>query len=79
MIDDDFLAFYIDTHPAPQPTIKKPSASKINYLGIRRCEFCNKALPKRFKSHKNICQEPMEHKFCSRECKEKWCYEKQGK
>ena len=40
-----------------------------------RCTKCNKPLPKRHIVHKNICQEPPEHKFCSRECKDKWCAE----
>lgn len=38
-----------------------------------RCTMCNKPLPKRHIIHKNICQDPPEHKFCSRECKDKWC------
>ena len=76
-IDDDFLSFYIDTHPAPQS--KPIEISEIDYRNISRCEYCNKALKRRFQVHRNICQDPQEHKFCSRECKEKWGYEKQGK
>jgi len=38
-----------------------------------RCDMCSKPLPKRHIIHKNICQEPPEHKFCSKECKDKWC------
>ena len=45
-ISDDFLAFYIDTHPAPQPTIRDLPVSKIKYLGIKCCEFCDEELPK---------------------------------
>ncbi|MHA1602634.1 MAG: hypothetical protein ACTSVL_05065 [Promethearchaeota archaeon] len=39
-----------------------------------RCEMCGKPLPKRFVSHKNISQDPPEHKFCSRTCKDAWCH-----
>ena len=67
---DEFLTFYIANHPAPQPIVKESSKPKNNYPRNTVCEFCNKALPKRFKVHKNVCQEPSEHKFCSRECKE---------
>ena len=74
-ISDDFLAFYIDTHPAPQSRSIK--INEIDYRNISWCEFCNKTLRRRFKVHKNICQDPQEHKFCSRDCKEKWCYNKQ--
>ena len=73
-MSDEFLAFYIDTHLAPQSMVKDSSRPEITYPKMIRCEFCDKALPKRFKIHKNICQEPPEHKFCSRECKERWCY-----
>ncbi|MHA1519314.1 MAG: hypothetical protein ACTSVZ_08005 [Promethearchaeota archaeon] len=38
-----------------------------------RCEWCDKPLPKRHVLHVNLQQEPPEHKFCSRLCKEKWC------
>lgn len=74
-MSDDFLAFYINTHPAPQPMINEITISTIDYRNISRCEFCSKALKKRFRVHRNICQDPQEHKFCSRECKEKWCYD----
>ncbi|MHA1518833.1 MAG: hypothetical protein ACTSRK_01495 [Promethearchaeota archaeon] len=40
-----------------------------------RCEVCAKPLPKRHVVHKNISQSEPVHKFCSRVCKEKWCYD----
>ena len=78
-MSDDFLAFYINTHPAPQSIIKEIIKPETHYGGKNRCEWCNKPLSRRYKTHKNVCQEPIERKFCSRECKEKWCYEKQRK
>lgn len=77
-----FEFFHIDTHPAPRSItneLNDITESKIDYRNANRCEFCYKALKRRFRVHKNIYQDPQEHKFCSRECKEKWCYEKQGK
>lgn len=47
-------------------SIKKPE----------HCDYCNKPLPKRHVVHKNISQDPPEHKFCSRVCKEQWCHDK---
>ncbi|MCF2138855.1 MAG: hypothetical protein K9W44_02210 [Candidatus Lokiarchaeota archaeon] len=44
-----------------------------SYHNMPRCEWCNKPLPKRYISHINLQQDPPEHKFCSRSCKEKWC------
>lgn len=51
---------------------------RSNFMNYRasKCEMCQKPLPKRHVVHKNISQTPMEHKFCSRECKAKWCNEK---
>ena len=78
MIDDEFLTFYIGKNSAPQPIVKENSKPKFNYPRKMLCEFCNEPLPKRFKVHKNVCQEPLERRYCSKECKEKWCYENQG-
>lgn len=75
-MSDDFLAFYINSHPAPKPVIQDEAMPESKYGVINRCEWCNKPLSKRHKIHKNICQEPTEHKFCSRDCKEIWCYGK---
>ncbi|RLB09775.1 MAG: hypothetical protein DRG27_04040 [Deltaproteobacteria bacterium] len=73
-MSDDFLEFYINTHPAPQAMPDRMPKIDVKRLDIKRCEFCNKPLPKKFKVHVNICQEPTKHRFCSRECKESWCY-----
>ncbi|MCF2140613.1 MAG: hypothetical protein K9W44_11220 [Candidatus Lokiarchaeota archaeon] len=44
-----------------------------------KCNYCGKPLPKRHVVHKNISQDPPEHKFCSRQCKEQWCHEQSQK
>ncbi len=54
--------------------IKLPESLKK----IRKCDMCSKPLPKRHVIHKNIGQEPPEHKFCSRTCKEKWCHDQKS-
>ena len=43
------------------------------------CESCEKVLTrKRLRLHINICQNPVIHVFCSKFCKNKWCFD-QGK
>jgi hypothetical protein len=80
-MEDDFLEFYNSpsSSPKPLPLQKKFLIPDIKNYRIERyetCKFCEKTLPKRTVIHKNICQEHTDHKFCSRDCKEKWCYEK---
>lgn len=41
------------------------------------CEFCEKKIKnsgRGMKTHTNICQPIQVHYFCSRECKDKWCF-----
>lgn len=79
-MSDEFLEFYINTHPTTdsQPLVGKNAKPKSKHPNtiIRHCDFCSNALPKRTKIYINICQDHAELKFCSRKCKEKWCYEK---
>lgn len=67
----------IDLCPDPDFEQNLKSFSEIQLpQGIRnmpRCEWCHKPLPKRYISHVNLQQNPPEHKFCSRSCKEAWC------
>ena len=39
-----------------------------------KCDMCGKPLSKRHVTHKNIDQDVVEHKFCSKPCKNKWCH-----
>jgi len=40
------------------------------------CEYCGrKILGKRFKRHINICQTITIHTFCSKDCKNMWCFD----
>lgn len=48
-----------------------------SYEDRTRCGWCNKPLAKIRVSHINICQEPKEREFCSRDCKNNWCYKEQ--
>jgi len=42
------------------------------------CEYCGKQLRgKRLKRHINICQKTAIHFFCSKECKNTWCFDTQ--
>ena len=76
-MSDEFLAFYINTHPAPHSKICVKIQPESIHGMKDGCEWCHKPLPKRYKNHQNTCQDTPEHKFCSRECKDQWCYEKQ--
>ncbi|HEC92900.1 MAG TPA: hypothetical protein ENI51_07930 [Candidatus Atribacteria bacterium] len=43
----------------------------------RACEYCGRyIISKRFTFY-NICQDPPEHYFCSKRCKENWIYDLQ--
>ena len=40
------------------------------------CEICEKIITKkRQRLHINICQTPVIHVFCSKICKNKWCFD----
>ena len=42
------------------------------------CESCEKIITrKRQRVHINICQTPVIHVFCSKICKNKWCFDHQ--
>ena len=42
------------------------------------CDYCGCHLRgKRLKRHINICQTAMVHIFCSKECKNMWCFDTQ--
>nr|WP_147664638.1 hypothetical protein [Candidatus Prometheoarchaeum syntrophicum] len=74
---EDFLAWYNRSpNSVTTPSEEMLCAKNLDLPSkCPRCEICLKALRKRFKTHINTCQEPQEHHFCSRECKELWCQE----
>ena len=40
------------------------------------CESCEKIITsKRQRLHINICQTPVIHVFCSKNCKNRWCFD----
>ncbi|MHA1661526.1 MAG: hypothetical protein ACTSUT_20710 [Promethearchaeota archaeon] len=42
------------------------------------CEYCKKPMTRTRVKHINICQPEPVHIFCSKECKNKWCFEIQN-
>lgn len=44
------------------------------------CSICHKSIGNRsnIKKHINVCQSPVVHLFCSKECKNKWINKKRG-
>jgi len=54
--------------------LKTTSLNKIYF----ECEYCGKQkLGRRLKRHINICQTKTVHIFCSKDCKNKWCFDTQ--
>jgi len=56
-------------------TVEEPSATPLerNYFD---CDYCGRQkLGKRLKRHINICQTTTIHIFCSKECKNMWCFD----
>ena len=48
------------------------------YLGSNHkdCDYCGRKLRgKRLKQHINICQRTTIHNFCSKDCKNMWCFD----
>ena len=44
------------------------------------CEICEKIITrKRQRLHINICQTPTIHVFCSKICKDRWCFDQSKK
>ena len=57
-----------------QPLIK--TSINRNYFD---CDYCGKQLRgKRLKRHINICQTTAIHNFCSKDCKNNWCFDIQN-
>ena len=52
--------------------LKTTSVNRIYY----ECEYCGKKkLERRLKRHINICQTKSVHIFCSKDCKNIWCFD----
>lgn len=59
-----------------------PEKQSLMTTSLRRnpidCDYCGRQLlGKRLKHHINICQTIAIHNFCSKECKNKWCFDTQ--
>ena len=39
------------------------------------CDYCGKMMNKSNIKHTNICQNKPNHIFCSKTCKNKWCFD----
>lgn len=53
-------------------SLEKASLNRIYF----DCEYCGKQkLGRRLKRHINICQTKTLHIFCSKDCKNKWCFD----
>ena len=41
------------------------------------CDYCKRIIKgRKLKKHINITQNPTTHVFCSKSCKNKWCFKK---
>ncbi len=61
--------FYIEPHSLMTTSLNR------NHFD---CEYCGRQLHgKRLKRHINICQKTTIHIFCSKECKNRWCFDTQ--
>ncbi len=61
----------IESLTEEQPLLK-------SYLSINHkdCDYCGRKLRgKRLKQHINICQKTTIHNFCSKDCKNMWCFD----
>jgi hypothetical protein len=39
------------------------------------CDYCGKTMTRTNKHHINICQTTTNHVFCSKKCKDNWCFD----
>ena len=60
--------------PLYEETIQVSISASLNRDQLN-CESCKKIITrKRQRLHINICQTPVIHVFCSKICKNKWCF-----
>ena len=63
-----------NTNFTKKESSKTTSLNRIYF----NCEYCGKQkLGRRLKRHINICQTTSIHIFCSKDCKNKWCFDTQ--